>query len=223
MLRTVFLLAAAATLLGQEIAGRTESAGTPPTTYDLQINGETFQVEANRETTLESKTKPGVRYRVALRVAPTQQMRLDSILFNYDLPAKVAVDGKSGSRSVRITHELGFSVLLGDLGRPLTATEQDDALKVLIDSVTATLGEMKAQEINVTESHQRKFGGSAGRGVTIRYSDAKGFRHVYLLYVLSGPKHAATCVVEYLDHDADDALPLIKKMLDSVRAIPQGR
>ena len=43
---------------------------------------------------------------------------------------------------------------------------------------------------------------------------------VYLLYVLSGPKHAATCVVEYLEHDSDDVLPLIKKMLDSVRADP---
>ncbi len=223
MLRTVLILASAATLLSQGLPARGEAADTaPPQTYELRINGETFLVEANRETTLESKTKPGVRYRVALRVAPTQQVRLDSILFDYDLPAKVAVDGKAGSRTVRITHELGFSVLLGDLGRPQSPKEQQEALKTLVDSVTATLGEMKAKEINVTESHQRKFAGSAGLGVTIRYTDAKGFRRVYLLYVLTGPKHAATCVVEYLEHDSDDVLPMIKKMLDSVRAIPQG-
>jgi hypothetical protein len=203
--------------------GEAAAVSLPPATYELQINGETFLVEANRENTLESKTKPGVRYRVALRLSPTQRVRLGSIVFAYDLPAKVELDGKRDGSSVRITHELGFSVLLGDLGRPLDAKGQQEALKVLIDSVTATLREAKADGVHVTEPHERKFAGSAARGATIRYTDAKGLRHVYLLYVLSGPRHAATWVVEYLENDADDVLPLIRKLLDSVQAAPARR
>jgi hypothetical protein len=229
MSRLFAILASAAVVvvlgLGQDRPARGEAAaGTaPPLTYEVQINGETFLVEANRETTLESKTKPGVRYRVALRVSPTQRVRLGGIVFDYDLPAKVELDGKRGGGSVRITHELGFSALLNDLGRTLSRKEQDETLKVLVDSVTATLRETKAEGVNVTEPHERKFAGSAARGVTIRYTDAKGLKHVYLLYVLSGPKHGATCVVEYLENDADDVLPLVRKILDSVAAAPARR
>ena len=65
--------------------------------------------------------------------------------------------------------------------------------------------------------------GLSARGVTIRYRDAKDIGHVYLLYVLTGPKFAATCVAEYLDSDSEDVLPLVKKTLNSVRAIPGRR
>ena len=224
VLPTLAIVALAAMLMAQDLpirgnpAAVSPSAASPPQTYELQLNGETFLVEANRETMLESKTKPGVRYRVALRVSPVQRMRLNSVVLNYDLPAKVEDDGKQRNRSVRITHELGFSALFNDLGRPLNVREAKETLKMLTDSVTATLDELKAQEVNVTEPHERKFDGSAGRGATIRYRDAHGFRHVYLLYVLTGPKHAATCVIEYLEKDSDDVVPMIKRLLDSVRA-----
>ena len=56
---------------------------------------------------------------------------------------------------MRIAHELGFSVLLTDLGRPLGQKEQQEALKVLVDSVTATLHDMKAEGVNVAEPHER--------------------------------------------------------------------
>ncbi len=225
MLRTVAIVTLAATLLLQGLAARGGSPGpeSPPVTYELQINGESFLVEANRDTTLESKRKPGVRYNVALRVSPTQRMRLNSLLFDYDLPARIEDGIRRAPRSVRIAHELGFSVLLTDLGRPLSQKEQQEALKVLVDSVTATLHDMKAEGVNVADPHERMFNGSSARGTAIRYRDAKGFGHVYLLYVLTGPKHGATCVAEYLENDSEDVLPLIKKTLDSIRPIPERR
>ena len=195
----------------------------PPVTYEVQINGESFLVEANRVVKVESKEKPGVSYNVAVRVAPTQRVRLNTIQFEYELPAKVEDNGKRENRSARLTHELGFSILLSDLGQPLEPKAQEATLKMLVDSVTAELREEKATGIDVSAPHQRTFDGSAARGVTIRYRDAKDFGHVYLLYVLTGPTFAATCVVEYLDRDSEDVLPLVKKTLDSVRAIPGRR
>jgi hypothetical protein len=195
----------------------------PPVIYEVQINGESFLVEANRQTRLESKAKPGVRYEVAVRVAPTQHVSLNTVQFDYDLPAKVEIDDRGRSRSARLVHELGFSLLIRDLGRPLDSKGQDEALRELVKSVTAMLREIKAQDIDVTEPHQRTFGSSSARGITVRYRDAKRLDHVYLLYVLTGSTYSATCAVEYLENDSDDALPLIKKTLDSVRAIDRRK
>jgi hypothetical protein len=194
-------------------------AASPPTVYEVQINGESFLVEANRQTNLESKSKPGVRYEVAVRIASTQPVRLNTLQFDYDLPAKVEVDSRRENPSARLIHELGFSLLVNDLGRPLDSKAQKETLENLLKSVTSTLRDAKIPDINVTKSHERKFDRSTARGITVRYRDPKGAAHVCLLYVLTGPTYSATSVAEFLDDDTEEVLPLIKKTFDSVRAI----
>jgi hypothetical protein len=223
MFRSIAAMLAVAAITAVEPPRRAEPAVVPPSTYEVQINGESFLVEANRQVKLESKTKPGVSYTVAIRVAPTQRVRLRTIQFDYDLPAKVEAEIRGENRSARVTHELGFSLLLCDLGRTLDSKAQENALEILAKSVVTTLRDAKVAGLKISEPHQRTFNGSPARGETIRYRDAKGFEHVYLLYVLAGSGHAATCVAEYLDHDSDDVLPLIKRILDSVRPIDRRR
>jgi hypothetical protein len=224
MLRSIAALFVVAATMANSLPCQAESpTASPPSLYEIQINGESFLVEANRQIKLESKAKPGVSYNVAVRIAPTQRVRLNAIQFDYDLPAKVEADNRGENRSARLTHELGFSVLLCDLGHPLDAKNQEEALKILLKSVTTTLRAAKTEGIEVSEPHQRSFDGSSARGATIRYRDAKDIGHVYLVYVLTGPNHAATCVAEYLENDSDDVLPLVKKTLDSVRPIDRQR
>jgi hypothetical protein len=203
-------------------AARAQSA-TPgqPLRYEVQINGEEFVVEANRAVKLQSKLRPGVTYNVAIRLAPVQQIRLNNLEFSYELPAKVEVEGDAVQRTARLTHELGFSLILTDLGPPLAADDQQQTLKVLVDSVTGVLREEKRTAIESGDPYQRTFKGSSARGVTIRCRDAKNLGRVCLIYVLTGPAFSGTCVVEYLDHDSDDALPLIKRLLDSVQSVPK--
>lgn len=216
------LLIAMALLDGLQARAQTAQA-VPASTYEVQINGENFEVEANRVVKLESKEKPGVVYNVAVRVAQTQRVRLGNVQFEYDLPAKVVEDGSRANRSMRLTHELGFSILLTDLGSTLDTKAEEDALKMLVESVTSALQEEKATAVDVSGTHERKFDGSSARGVTVRYRDAKDFGHVCLLYVLTGPTFAVSCVAEYVEDDGDDVLPLVKKTLDSVRATPARR
>lgn len=224
MLRSIAALFVVAATMANSSPCQAESPATsPPSLYEVQINGESFLVEANRQIKLESKVKPGTSYNVAVRIAPTQRVRLNTIQFDYDLPAKVEVDNHRENRSARLAHELGLSILLCDLGHPLDTKNQDEALKILLKSVTTTLQAAKIGEIEVSKSHQRNFDGSSARGATIRYRDAQGIGHVYLVYVLTGPNHAATCVAEYLENDSDDVLPLVKKTLDSVRPTDQHR
>ena len=224
MLRSVAAVLVVVTVTARGLPAQAEPpAASPPTVYEVQINGESFLVEANRQTKLESKEKPGVRYEVAVRVAPTQLVRLSTLQFEYDLPAKVEVDARRENRSARLIHELGFSLLLCDLGRSLDAKGQQQTLENLLKSVTSTLRDAKMEDLNVTEPHERKFDRSAARGITVRYRDPKGSAHVCLVYVLTGPGHAATCVAEYLDDQSDEVLPVIKKTLDSVQAINPRR
>ena len=90
------------------------------------INGEIFLIEANRLHKLSSKQKPGVAYEVALRVAPTQQLKLNSVQFEYDRLGTVEDDRGPLRRTVRLTHELGFSMLITELGGPLKPEDQDE-------------------------------------------------------------------------------------------------
>jgi len=225
MSRTVTIGLALALSLFRVSTIQAQSASVPaPLTYEVQINGENFLVESNRVVKLDSKKKPDTHYTVAVRVSPTQQMRLNTIEFDYELPAKVTENGgRRENRSVRLEHELGFSVLLTDLGKQNDAKTAEGTLKMLTDSVVAALHDEKAIDINTTESHERTFAHASARGATIRYKDAKDFHHVCLVYVLSGPSFSASCVVEYLENDADDVLPLIKKTLDSIRGVSARR
>ncbi len=225
MFRTAIIGLSLTLLLLRVPALQAQPAPVPtPLTYEIQINGESFLVESDRVVKLDSKKKPDTHYTVAVRVSPTQRMRLNTIEFDYELPAKLKEDsGKRENRSVRLEHELGFSILLTDLGKPNDPKAADDTLKMLTESVVATLRDTKATDINVTEPHERTFANSSARGKAIRYKDAKDFHHVCLVYVLSGQNFSASCVAEYLENDSDDVLPLIKKTLDSVRGVSARR
>jgi len=196
-----------------------QPGGESSLTYELIINGESFLVEANRVLTLKSQQKPGVSYQVALRLAPIQRLKLNTMQFNYDRLFKVEDDRGLEQRTVRLSHELGFTVLITDLGAPLKPQQQDEALKLLIESVTGTFREMKAAKLEVTKPHTRQFGDASGRGVVVRCRDEQDFGRTCLIYVLAGEKFAGTCIAQYLDNDSDNVLPLVKKTLDSFRAI----
>jgi len=158
-----------------------------------------------------------VSYQVALRVATTQRLSLNSVQFDYDWLSKVEQTGSRPQRSVRLTHELGFNMRITELGGPLGPTAQEEALKILTESLVDTYKQMKVAKLTLAKPQERKFEGAAGRGVVIRYNDVQDFGHTSLVYVLSGQKFTVSCIVQYLDNDSDDVLPLIRKTLDSFR------
>jgi len=215
LLIQLLLLAVAPQCRADENTG----SGTPPLTYELMINGETFQVEADRPVTLESQEKPGVVYDVALRIALEQRVRLNTFRFEYDWPAKVDDNQRKTHRTFRIRHELGFTMLITDLGQPLDAEAQENALKLLRESTVQGFQEGGMEEITVAEFPGREFGGSVGRGVMIRYRDRQGLGHTCLVYLMTGPTFAGYAVIEYSDADEDKAIPRVRKTLDSIRAI----
>jgi hypothetical protein len=204
-------------LAAAALAGAPQPAEQLPLWYELMINGESFLVEANRAVKLESREKPGVSYEIALRVAPSQRLKLANVQFEYDRLSKVEQSGGKQQPSARLTHELGFTMLITDLGQSLEPKAQDETLRLLTESVTATYKKMNVAKLQVAQPHDRKFDGASGRGAVVYYRDAQDVGHTCLIYVLGGAKFAVSCLAEYLDNDAEDALPLIKKTLDSCR------
>jgi DNA-binding MarR family transcriptional regulator len=183
------------------------------------INGESFLVEANRVHKLESRENPGVGYQVAVRLAPIQHLKLNTIEFDYDVFFRVEDDRGREKRSARLSHQLGFSMLITDLGAPLKPEQLNEALKLLTESVTKTFQALEVKDLTTTEPHARQFGAAQARGLVVRYRDADDFSHACLVYVLATGQTAATCVVQYMEDDADNALPLIKRTLDSLQAM----
>jgi len=220
MIRHAAFSLTAGALLGLPLAaGAQPGSATPPLTYELIINGESFLIEANRLVKLQSKQSPETSYQVALRVAPTQRLRLNSVQLEYDWLAKVEDDRKPRQRSVRLTHELGFSMLITDLGQELPPDALSEALKIVTDSVTQSFRRLKIANLEVGDPRESGFAGTTGMGVMIRYRDEQDLDHTCLVYVLTGPKFAVSCVVQYVNRDFEDAKPLLKKTLDSFRPL----
>jgi len=220
MVRSVTVsLLLATVFVGRAVAQTQQERAIPPTTYELMINGESFLVELNRMTRLRSKENPGTDYKVALRVATTQRLKLDSVQFAYDWMAKVVDDRKKQRRTVRLTHELGFGMLITDLGAALPVEAQDEALKILAESVVKSYREMGVKDLEAGEPVDRKFDGTSGRGLVIYYRDAQGLNRSCLIYVLAGPNFTVSCIVQYLDRDFENVKPLLLQTLNSFRSV----
>lgn len=218
MFRTAapFLAAVALALSGPQ-AGAQPTSGSPPLSYELRINGESFTIQADRQERLDSSQSPGVTYDVALRIAMVQPVELNTFRFEYRWPARVEEDRGEGRRTVRIRHELGYTMLITDLGPGLEDGTEDEVLKLLSDSVVGGLRASNLDEIRVDEPHTHKFPSAAGRGVVIRYRDAQGYDQVSLVYLLTGEEFAAGVVAQYFQRDADNVLPGIRKTIESIR------
>lgn len=220
MSRASVLFPILVTAMGAQCPGaHGAGSSTPPLTYELMIDGESFRIEADRQVKLQSRQKPGVTYDVALRIAIEQPVSLNTFRFEYDWPAQVHDDLRRPQRTVRIAHELGFNMLITDLGQPMDDDSQEKALKILRESTVKGFQEAGMEEITVDEFQSRKFAGSVGRGMMIRYRDAEELSHTCLVYLMTGPTFAGYCTVEYLDLRQVDVIPRVRKTLDSIRAI----
>lgn len=186
--------------------------------YELLINGESFLVEGNRVVQLHSEQHPDTEYEVAIRVAPTQRYRMPTLQFTYERPATIERDTEGGHNVVRLMHELGYTMLIHDLGGTLDAEAQKQALDILAESVADSFREMQGRDVQAGKPHTRKFGENTGLGTMIRYRDDQGLGYTGLVYVLAGEDFSATCVIQYLDRDQEDVLPLVRKTLDSFQA-----
>ncbi|MEN6496862.1 MAG: hypothetical protein ABFD16_21435 [Thermoguttaceae bacterium] len=202
---------------GNPTIAKAETAPSPRL-YELMINGESFLVEADQQARLESKERPGVTYNVALRVALRQPIELNTLRLEYDWPAQVEDDRGRKQRTVKVHHELGYTVLFTDLGQPLEGKDAGEALDILIQSVTKSLTESGMQRLAPSKPYHREFAGAKARGVTIHYQDKEGFGQACLVYLLVGDRFTGSCIAQYFDKDEETVLPRIKALLDSVRS-----
>ena len=194
-----------------------QEVAVPPTTYEVLINGESFRVEADRTTKVESARKPGTSYQLVVRIARTQVLRLNTVRLEYDMPAAVTDDRGHRHRTVEIKHQLGFSILLSDLGAPLDAAGMEKALKTQVDA----LAEMHRNEkATVGKPISGKFAGATGPGKIVQYTDAHGKGHTCVVYVLGGPKFCVACIIQYLDEDKDNVRETDSEILNSIEAMP---
>jgi hypothetical protein len=196
------------------------SASDPPVTYEVQIDGESFQVEGGqRPVKVESKLKKGTTYTLAVRVAMTQLLRLNSVQMEYGMWAKVIDNKGKDLRIAQIVHELGFSLSITDLGRALDSKHQDELLKTLEDNAEKRFGDRKATNLKRTELKPMKFGSSDGKRSMITYTDSDGVARTCVIFVLSGEKYTVSAVAEFRDQDKEDVGSWVMNALGSIRPL----
>jgi hypothetical protein len=187
-----------------------------PTLYELAINGESFTIEPNRSLKLHSKQKPGVVYDVALRVAQVQRIALNNLQLDYDRGYEISDDPAENVRTVTLKHELGFTVVVSDLGGPMDEPGRRQVLARLQKSMEQSFREDQTEHLKTAARHERRFTHAPAEGVTIQYHDARGRAHSCLIYVLAGKTFTASAIAQFQDADHQTVLPLVKKTLDSI-------
>jgi len=205
--------------------GETGEVPSPPTTYELMINGESFLLEAGRLVKLPSQLRPGTVYEVAIRISPVQYLRLNQIRLAYDLRTKVEDNRQAERRSVRLAHPQNCHMLITELGDPLEPADRETALRMLTESVVQSYRgrHIPDNRMELSRLENMLLPGAEARGVQIRYQDAHGIEHRSLVYLLVGKTFTCSCIFEYLQADEASVLPIVKRTLDSVEPIGRGR
>jgi len=197
------------------------SPNDPPVTYEVQIDGESFQVEGSqRPIKVESKLKKGTTYMLALRVAMTQSLRLNSVQMEYGMWATVIDNKRKDLRIAQIVHELGFSFTITDLGNALNAEQQDKLLKTLAEDAVKRFTDRKATDLKPTKPKAQKFGPSEGLWLKINYNDSEGAARTCMIFVLSGEKYTVSAVADFRDIDKEDVGSWVISALRSIRPLP---
>jgi hypothetical protein len=216
--RTSFPLFCAMLLACARPLAAQPSPGEPPITYEVQIDGESFQVEGSQRP-IKVKLSNGTTHTLALRVATIQHLRLNSVQLEYGMWAKVTDSKVKDLRVAQIVHELGFSLTLTDVGHLLDAAHQDELLKALEEDVAKRISDRKAADISRTPAKALKIGSSEGKGVRITYTDAEGVARSCMIFVLSGKSYTISAVAESRNQDKDDAIPWVMNALGSIRPL----
>ena len=75
------------------------------------------------------------------------------------------------------------------------------------------------KNLAVSPPHEGKFANCAARGITLRCEDGQAVGQTGRVYVVTGPNFSASCIVQNSDANAENVLPRVKKILDSIRPL----
>lgn len=207
----------------QAAASLRQPQTVPPRLYELQINGESFEIEVDRQYELTSTESPEVKYSVALRLSREQVLTLDTLKFRYDAGFFVTEDRDAEFREVLLEHELGFTVTLADLAAKVQAGRHRDVLKQFVAATRESLAGV-ATELKESEPYERSWESVDSLGVTLSYSDSAGESRRCLVFLI-GNRNLTALLTAYYPADAEaDVLPLLSKILDSIQepSPPEG-
>lgn len=188
----------------------------PPLVFELSINGESFLIEPDTQNELKSKS--GAVYKVALRLARQQRWVLNTVRFDYDGGFSVDDDNQRDNRTATLTHELGFNIVVMDLGAQLAPADRQKVLKSIADSMAASYKKSGATGVTESKPAAVKLAKSAGDELKIDYVDQNRQPSATRVLVVDTGKGAAACIVNYPKAREKELAPLAKLTLDSLRS-----
>lgn len=190
-----------------------------PTTYELAIDGEVFEIELGKATTVKSRTRPGVEYQLSLGVAAEQSIELDTVGFRYDRSSRAREDRGQGAPTATLSNDLGFTMIITDLGGTIDTEDRDRVLKLLVDRMVQSFRPNAEGAPTVSKESEAKFDDMSGSVVSIQYRDKDGYDRTCVVYLLADATHACSCIVQYLNENAVAIAPVVKRTLDSIRPL----
>lgn len=190
-----------------------------PNTYELAIDGEVFELELGEVATVTSRENPDVKYRLSLRVAREQHLKLNTVQLIYERGCHVVDDDQPGARTITLANSAGYTMIVSDLGGAIDLGDRPKVLRLLVDNMVQSFRPQAEEEPTVSKVGRAAFAGMTGRFISIQYRDKEGFDRTCVVYLLVDDDHAVSCIVQYLDEDTAEIAPLVKQTLDSIRPL----
>jgi hypothetical protein len=192
-----------------------------PVTYEVTVNGETFEATEGKEVTVKSKKAPVVEYTVKVTKKRIQTYQTDRLAFDYDSQASLNDDRAAENRTLSILTLNAGSLVITEFG---DAPEDGGKamLALLIEAMKDNFEANKAKELVIAPAAPVELGQSAGLVTTLTYADPDGEAHICILYLLLDEGQAFSVINQYAREDEARAKELAAPTLQTIRGRTAG-
>lgn len=181
--------------------------------YDVEIDGQVFQIPAGEEKTVALQS--GQELRIRVREKSIQKYEMGPLAFNYDTGCSLKDDGDEEQRQVVLIHASGCSVTITDHG-PAAESDEAQLLSATVTNLEAAVRRGVARDLKKTKARSCDFPSSKGRMIAMSYLDEDNDHCIYAIHILQSGSRMFSVICSYDNEDPEIAKKLFDVVLNSI-------
>jgi len=214
------LIVVPAHLLTAEISAAEDNAEqtTQPLTYELSIDGRSFEIQDSKPTEIELKND-AVKSTAIIKVKDIQSYSTDSFAFDYDRHFSIKDDHDSSNRTITLIRADGTSIVITDQNKP-DGTEGKSLAEYLQSSMEDRYrAGIVVKKLDKTPAKSVVYKAKKGHITAIQYVDEDDDELLCKIYVLQDDLKRYSVIVHGNKEAAARSQALAEITLSSLRSV----
>ena len=163
--------------------------------YEMTVNGETFDITGEEQTTIHSNKEIGKTFQVMIKVKPIQHYRAEQVEFDYDHSCSVKDERSPEGRMIIMSHGSGVSMVIRENDK--TSAGNDTMMQLILMKELGTRAQEKRRNVMITKPAPVAFTRARGIERTISYIDGSGDAWKRRIYLLTDKDEQFAVIVRY--------------------------